>query len=51
MLGALMASSKALQENVTVAYSRQLMLMSSGDFVLMCLRVLFLIAEGHGKQH
>ena len=50
MLGALIASRKALQENMIVAHSRKLIVISSGDLVLRNLRGLFLMSGGHVTQ-
>ena len=51
MLGSLIASRTALQESITVACSRQLIVIRSGDLGLRCLRVLFLMVGGHCAQH
>ena len=47
VLGTMIASSKALQENIIGACSRQLMMMSYGDLDFKCLRCLFLMAGCH----
>ena len=51
MLGLLIASKIALQENMTVACSRLLIVISSGDLVLGCFRVLLRMAGGHTAQN
>ena len=50
MFGVLIASRTALQENKTMEYSRQLMVIRPEDFVLRHLIILFLMAGGHRTQ-
>ena len=51
MLGTLITPRTALQENMIVACSRQLIVTRSSDLVVRCLIVLCLMAGGYGTQY
>ena len=51
MLGSLIASSTALQENMIVECSRFLIVISSGDLDFSCFRVMHRMAGSHAAQY